>query len=266
MKDYYKLLELKELASESEIKKAYHRLAKIYHPDKNENTKLAEDKFKEINEAYNVLSNPVKKSQYDTLRKAKNQTFNYQYKGDPRGYQYNQTNQKKADNSQSEPRKKVSIPSRWRTLAIPIAFFITGGLMGWFLKTLNENKKNIPPPQQTETITIWPTGAIEDLGIQKFKLTTSYKSNKLFYEFNASLYENNGIIIKAIIQNSYAQMNIEFLDENGILLFSIPLLLTDGFMNLVTEREQIGLKYKSSIELPEDIYKKFKTVSFSKNF
>ena len=65
-KDYYEVLGLKKGASDDEIKKAYRRLAKKWHPDANpDNRKEAEEKFKEIGEAYEVLSNPQKKKMYD---------------------------------------------------------------------------------------------------------------------------------------------------------------------------------------------------------
>ncbi len=64
-KDYYQVLGLKKGASNEEIKKAYRKLAVKYHPDKNPGDKEAEEKFKEINEAYAVLSDPQKKAQYD---------------------------------------------------------------------------------------------------------------------------------------------------------------------------------------------------------
>lgn len=63
--DYYEVLGLKKGASADEIKKAFRKLAIKYHPDKNPGDKKAEDRFKEINEAYAVLSDPEKKSQYD---------------------------------------------------------------------------------------------------------------------------------------------------------------------------------------------------------
>lgn len=63
--DYYKTLGVDKNASADEIKKAYRTLAKKYHPDMNPGDKAAEQKFKEINEAYGVLSDPEKKAQYD---------------------------------------------------------------------------------------------------------------------------------------------------------------------------------------------------------
>ncbi len=69
LKDYYKILGVSENASEAEIKKAYRRLAKLYHPDQHPGDKAAEEKFKDIAEAYDVLSNKEKRAKYDQLRK-----------------------------------------------------------------------------------------------------------------------------------------------------------------------------------------------------
>ena len=64
-RDYYEVLGIQKGASEDEIKKAYRKMAMKYHPDKNPGDKEAEEKFKEANEAYAVLSDPDKKSKYD---------------------------------------------------------------------------------------------------------------------------------------------------------------------------------------------------------
>ena len=63
--DYYKLLGISKNATEAEIKKAYRKMAIKYHPDKNQGDKTAEEKFKEISEAYEVLSDKNKRAQYD---------------------------------------------------------------------------------------------------------------------------------------------------------------------------------------------------------
>jgi len=66
--DYYEVLGVKKDASQEEIKKAYHRLAKRYHPDRNKGDKAAEQRFKEINEAYQTLSDKKKRAEYDQFR------------------------------------------------------------------------------------------------------------------------------------------------------------------------------------------------------
>ena len=64
-RDYYEVLGVEKNASDAEIKKAYRKLAMKYHPDQNPGDKSAEEKFKEINEAYEVLSDADKKARYD---------------------------------------------------------------------------------------------------------------------------------------------------------------------------------------------------------
>jgi molecular chaperone DnaJ len=65
--DYYEILGVKKDASQDDLKKAFRHLARKYHPDLNKGSKEAEEKFKEVNEAYQVLSDPQKKAQYDQV-------------------------------------------------------------------------------------------------------------------------------------------------------------------------------------------------------
>jgi len=64
-RDYYEVLRVAKNASDAELKKAYRKLAKKYHPDVNPGDKEAEAKFKEATEAYGILSDPDKRKQYD---------------------------------------------------------------------------------------------------------------------------------------------------------------------------------------------------------
>ncbi len=82
-KDYYKILGVKKDASADDIKKAYRKLAVKYHPDKNAGNKVAEEKFKEANEANEVLGNPDKRKKYDEL--GENWQQNQQYANQGRG-------------------------------------------------------------------------------------------------------------------------------------------------------------------------------------
>ncbi len=81
-KDYYKTLGVDRKASEDEIKRAYRKLALQYHPDRNPGDKKAEDKFKEINEAYQVLSDTQKRARYDQLGESYS---TWQQRGAPAG-------------------------------------------------------------------------------------------------------------------------------------------------------------------------------------
>ncbi len=84
-RDYYQTLGVARTASEAEIKKAYRKLAMKYHPDRNRGGKETGEKFKEINEAYEVLRDPQKRARYDKLGSAYK---NWQSSGTPGGFDW----------------------------------------------------------------------------------------------------------------------------------------------------------------------------------
>lgn len=84
-KDYYKVLGVDRKANDNEIKRAYRKLALQYHPDRNPGDKGAEDKFKEINEAYQVLSDPQKRARYEQLGESYNR---WQQRGATGGFNW----------------------------------------------------------------------------------------------------------------------------------------------------------------------------------
>ncbi|MNX57998.1 Curved DNA-binding protein [compost metagenome] len=92
--DYYKILDVTKSATEAEIKKAYRKLARKYHPDLNPNDKEAEKKFKEINEANEVLSNPENRKKYDKYGKDWKHADEFEKAGyDPNQQQYSRQQQ-----------------------------------------------------------------------------------------------------------------------------------------------------------------------------
>ena len=84
-KDYYKILDVDRKASAEEIKKSYRNLAMKYHPDRNPGDNVAEEKFKEINEAYQVLGNDEQRARYDQLGSSYSQ---WQQKGAPGNFNW----------------------------------------------------------------------------------------------------------------------------------------------------------------------------------
>jgi len=89
-KDYYQVLGVPKNATEKEMKQAYRRLARKHHPDVNPNNKGAQEKFKEINEAYQVLSDADKRKKYDALGSNWQQYEQYQRGGGQGPFQYGQ--------------------------------------------------------------------------------------------------------------------------------------------------------------------------------
>ena len=89
-KDYYKILGVPKSASEADVKRAYRKLARDHHPDRHPGDKKAEERFKEINEAYEVLGDPEKRRTYDQLG-SRYQEWQ-RMGGDPRGFNWGQGN------------------------------------------------------------------------------------------------------------------------------------------------------------------------------
>lgn len=89
-KDYYKILGVSKNATQDEIKKAYRKLAVKYHPDKTKGNKQAEEKFKEVGEAYAVLRDPEKRKKYDQLGANWQQYEKAGYGGEAGGFDFSQ--------------------------------------------------------------------------------------------------------------------------------------------------------------------------------
>jgi curved DNA-binding protein len=86
-KDYYKILGVDRKANEDDIKRAYRKLALQFHPDRNPGDNKAEEKFKEINEAYQVLRDPEKRAHYDRLGES---YTHWQQRGAPGGFEWDE--------------------------------------------------------------------------------------------------------------------------------------------------------------------------------
>ena len=132
--NYYKILGVSSSASADEIKGAYRTLAKKYHPDKNQGNKSAEEYFKEIQQAYTVLSNPEKRKKYD-LRFSLGGSNSVKQKANPtsrpfsgNAYQYAQQQaqekQKQYGQRTQQPKKKDNTEGIQIIISVGIALIL----------------------------------------------------------------------------------------------------------------------------------------------
>ena len=129
-KDYYKILEISEFSTQDEIKCAYRKLARKWHPDIAGNRSDVISKFKEINEAYEVLSNNTKKEEYDKARKF------YNYASKKQTNKTTNPNVKKQTKTEKKQENKASFSFNWEE-------FIAKKHLKEHFKT--ENKENKIP-------------------------------------------------------------------------------------------------------------------------
>jgi len=104
-KDYYKILGVSKTATQDELKKSYRKLAVKFHPDKNQGNKEAEERFKEIGEAYEVLKDPEKRKKYDKLGVNWKQ---YEHGGSDGGFDYAQWAQQQGGRRQRPQQQSTS--------------------------------------------------------------------------------------------------------------------------------------------------------------
>ena len=118
MKDYYQILEISRNANSEEVKKAYRKLAVKYHPDKNDGNKQAEERFKDINEAYRILSNHKKRYYYDNPKEA--YTLQYQ-----KSYLYRKIQFYKRRQAEKNINKEPQMVTFVRNIIVLTMLFVT---------------------------------------------------------------------------------------------------------------------------------------------
>lgn len=212
-KNYYILLGVKNTASADEIKVAYRGLAKKYHPDKNPNNKSAEDFFKEIQQAYTILSDPEKRRTYDLKFSAGSssntaqQKAYTQYTGN--AYQYAQQQAQGKNqfyNLHKKPKKKKDKTESYQILvSVAIAFILL-----YFIISYSSNKATEPMRQAFEK-------SAEDKKITAQKtaseaLISAFASPYCRYFGNEIVNENSKNNI--LIRNSYESEAVVCLVES----------------------------------------------------
>jgi len=136
-RNLYILLEINSTASSNEIKSAYRALAKKYHPDKNSGNKAAEEYFKEVQQAYAILSNSEKRRKYDLKFSSAGSTFSKKqtfsnavpYTGNAYQYAQQQASQKKQYRTEKKSPEKKDTTESWQILvsvgiALLLLYFI----------------------------------------------------------------------------------------------------------------------------------------------
>lgn len=137
MENYYDILNVPNTANEDQIKQAYRALAMKYHPDKNPDNKIAEEKFKRISEAYSVLSDSQKRKEYDLSMSnpfsSSGRTYTYNQNTNPFGedffsYQWRQ-NRRDAQYENKREKEKISRTEAFKILIRGIILTIAGLLL-----------------------------------------------------------------------------------------------------------------------------------------
>ena len=160
-KNYYDILGVAKSATEAEIKKAYKKLAIQYHPDRNKGDKKSESKFKEINEAYQTLSDSVKKKNYDQFWSSDGNPFGWM------GWGWNPFWWWKYTSSQAQGFDFGDIFSQfwWWNQSSRGEDFDIDSLFGWFWRSSGQQKKQKEAHEEKEAHTEPNRDVIETIEI-----------------------------------------------------------------------------------------------------
>ncbi|HEY0029336.1 MAG TPA: DnaJ domain-containing protein [Bacteroidia bacterium] len=157
-RNYYILLEIKTTATAEEIKAAYRQLAKKYHPDKNTGNKAAEEYFKEIQQAYAILSNPEKRRKYD-LRfsqvyktQVKQKAYsNAPYTGNAYQYAQQQAQARPKPKASPQPQQTAAKPDNTESWQILVSVGIAMVLLYFIISYSADKPKKNPPAKEPAT-------------------------------------------------------------------------------------------------------------------
>lgn len=215
-KNYYILLGVSNKASFEEIKAAYRNLAKRYHPDKNPGNKSAEEHFKEIQQAYAVLSNPDKRERYDLKflygSAYKRQKQNTQYAGNAYQSAPQQTQQKRPDPFKRKKRKHDKKESHQIIVSIGIAFILL-----YFIISYSSDKKSEAMTLSMEDIaptTEMVNGENAQLTNEKTETLNSNNSDSPYGNFFGKEIINELSFNSLLVYNSKASDAVICLVEN----------------------------------------------------
>lgn len=249
MKNHYTTLGIPELASQEEAKVAFKRLAVEFHPDKNPNNPVAEELFKQINEAYQVLSNPVMKERYDiTLRFA----YSYSYYVNQRPKEAHQ-NFQRYHTAQPKDSKNTNLYSTLISIAFVAYMFLIVNSVHDFLSRIYyyQALQNIESQNYTEAIDELSYAIAYDNSFS----TAYYLRAKLYSEHfgfpNGALKDYTQAIENSLIQES------DFYLERGIAYSQVN-EKEGAIIDFGTALDLSKYEQKTAQEIADEYYNRLK--------
>lgn len=300
MKDYYKTLELKFGAKEEDIKKAYRFLAQKYHPDKHFGNKKYDDIFKEINEAYSVLSEASKKSSYDIRyrdyffrQSSSTNTNNTNSSSGNNSNTYTKkeetTDDTKTNNQQKNSMNKETFTDNTKFYNNKIFRFIflllvVGvGILIYKWKDISAyyDEKDSKEKYERLISSIQETKKFNELDLSELKiprvtLETRWKEGLMYYKFYIISKKKNESSYKSLLPDSLQndtyfetrvktiqKINIEFMDKDGFKIFSLPISISDMTRNIDDNGNAIAYSINANIQMKPELYKDFQNWEFT---
>ncbi len=293
MKDYYKILELKFGAKDDEIKKSYRYLAQTNHPDKHFGDKTFEELFKEINEAYSILGDISKKSDYD--HRYQNYFFKQSssYTNNTNSSAGNNTNTNKekeqnnantkTNNKQSHNMNKESVTDKikfYNNKFFIYAFLILVVGIGFLIYKWKDVSAYYDEKDRKEKYTqlvnsIQETkqfneSAITALRIPRVTLETRWKDDLMYYKVylysksnvTDNTYKNDSLKTDTYFETrvkTISKISINFLDKDGFKIYTLDISISDMTRIVDGNGNVINYTINSNIPIKPELYKDFQS-------
>jgi DnaJ-class molecular chaperone len=278
--DYYSILGIPKTATSAEIKKAYRSLALKHHPDKNPEDKAAEDKFKSIVEAYEVLSDETKRKHYDLPKQSTHTTYNYDefvksYGGQFSSSQFRQSHETSNSRSRASQGKQHTPPPSTAYLDITVNDIsaLSDAILGKKIELSYTRKKIRYSGQAGELITYIREDEEKEISIQlslrKTYLQIKREGSKYFAKVRVTKLGNEDVHTRRNIWGDIEQVpifgdlyveigfdvpeNIEIVDNTIIHRVEIPLYKVVTKDSKIRIETILNKKYDAEINQPRSL-------------
>ena len=298
MKDYYKTLELKFGAKEEDIKKAYRILAQKYHPDKHFGNKKYEELFKEINEAYSVLSDTSKKSSYDIRYRdyffKQSSSTNTNNTNSSTGSNTNSNTKKeentdntKTNNQQANSMNKETFNDNTKfynnnIFRFTFLLLVVGiGFLIYKWKDISAYYDEKDRKEQHERLISsvqeakkFNETAISPLKIPRVTLETRWKDDLMYFKFHLIAKDKEGednkykrLLFDTSRNDLYFETRVKtidkiiinFLDKDGFKIYTLNIPISDMTRILDSNGNAVAYTINSNIIMKPELYKDFQS-------